>query len=29
MSILDALLYKHFGPVFIKENSDAEISLKK
>ena len=29
MSILDALLYKSFGPVFIKENSDAESLIEK
>ena len=29
MSILDALLYKSFGPVFIKENSDAETFIAK
>jgi hypothetical protein len=29
MSILDALLYKHFGPVFVKENSDAENFIEK
>ena len=29
MSILDALLYKSFGPVFIKENSDAEAYIEK
>ena len=29
MSILDALLYKSFGPVFIKENSDAESFIEK
>ncbi len=29
MSILDALLYKPFGPVFIKENSDAESFIEK
>ena len=29
MSILDALFFKYFGPVFIKENSDAESFIEK
>ena len=29
MSILDALFFKYFGPVFIKEDSDAESFVEK
>ena len=29
MSILDALFFKYFGPVFIKEDSDAESFIEK
>lgn len=29
MGILDALFFKYFGPVFIKENSDAEVFIEK
>ena len=29
MSILDAVLNKSFGPVFVKENTESEIFLKK
>ena len=29
MSILDALFFKYFGPVFIKEDSDAEAFIEK
>lgn len=29
MGILDAIFNKYFGPVFIKENSDAEEFVKK
>ena len=29
MSIIDAFLYKYFGPVFIKEDCDAESFIEK
>ena len=29
MGIIDALLYKYFGPVFVKEDSDAEPFIEK
>ena len=29
MGIIDALFFKYFGPVFIKEDSDAESFIEK